>query len=120
LNSVVAGSAFETTRSGGDLLAAFELDPETRSPRSVMRRTGAAVRMVAPARAAEPPSLLLIAPMPPSGIDRPALPAGLPDQAVQQRQHRVVRARPEVRAEHGVEGERPLSSGDSKISSSTS
>ena len=53
----------------------------------MIRLTGLAVRIVAPAARAAAAMASLIAPMPPSGIESPALPAGLAGEAVQQREH---------------------------------
>ena len=95
-------------RAGGDLLAALELDAgdavalerdaldrARRADRGAGRARGRRQRLADRAHAAR--------------RDRePVVARRLSAHAVQQREHGIVRARAEIRAEHGVEGERAL------------
>ena len=83
--------------------------PDTRSPSSVMRATGLPVRIVAPrARAARGQRLGDGAHAACRQRRAGRCPPAWPLEPVQQREHGVVRARPEIRAEHRVERERAL------------
>ncbi len=115
-----AGSAFETTVPAAIFSPLSSSTPETRSPSSVMRLTGLAVRIVAPAARAAAAIASLIAPMPPSGIESPALPAAWPERRCSSASTELFERGPRFVPSTASSASEPLSSGDSKISSSTS
>ena len=107
-SSVRAGSAFETTVPAAIFSPFSSSTPETRSPSSVMRLTGLAGADRGAGGAGRGGHRLADRAHAALGDREPGVARGLAGEAVQQREHGIVRARPEVRAEHGVEGERAL------------
>ncbi len=107
-SSVRAGSAFETTVPAAIFSPFSSSTPETRSPSSVMRLTGLAGADRRAGGARRGGHRLADRAHAARGNREPGVARGLAREAVQQREHRVVRARAEVRAEHGVERERAL------------
>ena len=110
LSSVRAGSAFETTvpaAISSPLASAHAGDPVALERDARDRAAGAHRR--AAARGAAAASASVTAPMPPSGSARPAGGAlAWPLSRCSSVEHGVVRARAEIRAEHGVQRERAL------------
>ncbi len=121
VSRVRAGSAFETTVPAAIASPLASATPETRSPSSVMRSTGLPVRTVAPCARAAAASASVTAPMPPSGSHgRLAASTDWPLSRCSSASTELFDRGPRFVPSTASSASAPLSSGVSKVSSSTS